>query len=246
MNGIAFILLLLGVGVLSGIISAAAGLASLVSYPSLLALGLPPVMANVTSAFSTITGNYSSVFASFKELQHNRRQLWIILPLVFAGSVIGAFMLFAVPSKWFANLVPLCIALAGIILLFPHRPKQSTGTMVGNSKLFGKSRISQFFSIIGIFIVGIYSGFFNAGAGVAVNNALKNVAMTVTNTTSWIVFAIETTIYWNYVIPLMIGNVIGGYLGPIIVRHLPGRLMQVLVGIGSLILAVSLVIRNLM
>ncbi len=79
----------------------------------------------------------------------------------------------------------------------------------------------------------------------AVNNALKNVAMTVTNTTSWIVFALETTIYWNYVIPLMIGNVIGGYLGPIIVRHLPGRLMQIIVGIGSLILAVSLVIRNL-
>lgn len=76
-------------------------------------------MANVTSAFSTITGNYSSVFSSFKELEHNRRQLWIILPLVFAGSIIGAFLLFAVPSKWFAELVPLCIALAGIILLFP-------------------------------------------------------------------------------------------------------------------------------
>lgn len=133
--------------------------------------------------------------------------------------------------------------------------------MGANSKLFGKSRISQFFSIIGIFIVGIYSGFFNAGAGVlmltlltvinsqksfAVNNALKNVAMTVTNTTSWIVFAIETTIYWNYVIPLMIGNVVGGYVGPIIVRHLPGRLMQIIVGIGALILAGSLVIRNLM
>ena len=236
MSGVVFVLLLLGIGILSGIISAAAGLASLVSYPSLLALGLPPVMANVTSAFSTVTGNYSSVFSSFKELEHNRRQLWIILPLVFAGSIIGAFLLFAVPSKWFAELVPLCIALAGIILLFPHHPKQSTGTMAGNSKLFGKSRIGQFLSIIGIFIVGIYSGFFNAGAGVlmltlltvinrqksfAVNNALKNVAMTVTNTTSWIVFALETTIYWNYVIPLMIGNVIGGYLGPIIVRHLP-------------------------
>lgn len=261
MSGVVFVLLLLGIGILSGIISAAAGLASLVSYPSLLALGLPPVMANVTSAFSTVTGNYSSVFSSFKELEHNRQQLWIILPLVFAGSIIGAFLLFAVPSKWFAELVPLCIALAGIILLFPHHPKQSTGTMAGNSKLFGKSRIGQFLSIIGIFIVGIYSGFFNAGAGVlmltlltvinrqksfAVNNALKNVAMTVTNTTSWIVFALETTIYWNYVIPLMIGNIIGGYLGPIIVRHLPGRLMQIIVGIGSLILAISLVIRNLM
>ena len=51
MSGVVFILLLLGIGILSGIISAAAGLASLVSYPSLLALGLPPVMANVTSAF---------------------------------------------------------------------------------------------------------------------------------------------------------------------------------------------------
>ena len=80
----------------------------------------------------------------------------------------------------------------------------------------------------------------------AVNNALKNVAMTVTNVTTWVVFALETTIYWNYVIPLMIGNIIGGYLGPVIVRHLPGRFMQILVGIGSLILALSLVIRNLM
>ena len=54
MSGVVFVLLLLGIGILSGIISAAAGLASLVSYPSLLALGLPPVMANVTSAFSTV------------------------------------------------------------------------------------------------------------------------------------------------------------------------------------------------
>ena len=82
MSSVVFILLLLGIGILAGIISAAAGLASLVSYPSLLALGLPPVMANVTSAFSTITSSYSSVFSSFKELEHNRRQLWIILPVL--------------------------------------------------------------------------------------------------------------------------------------------------------------------
>ncbi|WP_076459803.1 sulfite exporter TauE/SafE family protein [Limosilactobacillus caccae] len=260
MSGITFSMLLIAIGIIAGIISAAAGLASLVTYPSLLVLGLPPVMANVTSAFSTITGNYSSVFASFKELKDNRQQLWSILPLVLVGSILGAFLLFAVPSKVFADLVPLCIAAAGIILLFPHHPKQGQATMAANSKLFGKSRISQFIDLLAIFLVGVYAGFFNAGAGVmmltlltiinrqksfAVNNALKNVAMTVTNTTTWIVFAIETTVYWNYVLPLMIGNIIGGYLGPIIVRHLPGRLMQVLVGIGSLILAISLVIKNM-
>lgn len=251
---------LLLIGIAAGIISAAAGLASLVTYPSLLIMGLPPVMANITSAFSTITGNYSSVFASLKELKSNRRQLWIILPVVFIGSVIGAFVLFAVPSKIFADLIPLFIAIAGIILIFPHQPKQASPVMAKNSRMFGRSWFTQLSAVLGIFIVGLYAGFFNAGAGVlmltlltvinrqksfAVNNALKNVAMTVTNTTSWIIFAIEAPIYWNYVLPLMIGNVIGGYLGPIIVRHLPGRLMQVLVGIGSLILAVSLVVRNL-
>lgn len=55
------------------------------------------------------------------------------------------FLLFAVPSKWFAELVPLCIALAGIILLFPHHPKQSTGTMAGNSKLLvNRELVSSF------------------------------------------------------------------------------------------------------
>ena len=80
----------------------------------------------------------------------------------------------------------------------------------------------------------------------AVNNALKNVAMTVTNTIAVIIFAFETTIEWNYVIPLFIGNIIGGALGPVIVRRLPGRLMQIIVGVGALILALSLVVRNLL
>lgn len=80
----------------------------------------------------------------------------------------------------------------------------------------------------------------------AVNNALKNVAMTATNTMAAIIFAIEAVIYWQYVLPLFVGNILGGVLGPIIVRRLPGRLMQIIVGSGALILAVSLVIRNMM
>lgn len=79
----------------------------------------------------------------------------------------------------------------------------------------------------------------------AVNNALKNVAMTLANTVSWIVYAIKAPIYWSYVLPLMVANIIGGYLGPIIVCHVPGRLMEIIVGIGSLILTVSLVARNM-
>ena len=87
MTGVEFILLMIGIGILAGIISAAAGLASLVTYPSLLAMGLPPVTANVTSAFSTIASGYSSLFASTKELQGHQKQVKIVLPLVLVGSV---------------------------------------------------------------------------------------------------------------------------------------------------------------
>ncbi|MGN1280169.1 MAG: sulfite exporter TauE/SafE family protein [Limosilactobacillus sp.] len=255
------IVLLIVIGVMAGITNAAAGLASLVSYPSLLAMGLSPVMANVTSCFSTVASGYSSVVASARELRNNRKQMWIMVPVVLTGAVIGALLLFALPSKWFQELVPICIGLAGIVLIVPHRPRQAHPEMVQNSRVVGRSRLYRFAAWVGIFIVGIYAGYFNAGAGVmmltlltvvnrqqsfAVNNALKNVAMTATNTISAIIFAIEAVIYWHYVLPLFIGNIIGGILGPIIVRRLPGRLMQVIVGAGALILAVSLIIRNMM
>lgn len=261
MSGITFFILLVVIGIVAGIISAAAGLASLVSYPALLALGLPPVMANVTSAWSTVGSAYSSIAASTKELRNDRKQMWMIIPLVFIGAIIGAVLLFALPGKLFQELVPFCIGAAGVILLFPHRPRQAQPEMVANAQSLGKHQIYNILTVIGVFLVGIYAGYFNAGAGVlmltllsvvnrqktfAVNNALKNVAMTVTNTIAVIIFAFETTIEWNFVIPLFIGNILGGILGPIIVRHLPGRLMQILVGVGALILAISLIVRNFM
>lgn len=254
-------ILLIVIGILAGITSAAAGLASLVSYPSLLAMGISPVMANVTSSFSTVASGYSSVLSSARELRNNRKQMWIMIPVVLTGAIIGALLLFALPGKWFQELVPICIGMAGIVLMVPHKPRQAQPEMVQNSRAFGRSRLHRFLAWVGIFIVGIYSGYFNAGAGVmmltlltvvnrgqsfAVNNALKNVAMTATNTMAVIIFAIETAIYWHYVLPLFIGNILRGILGPIIVRHLPGRLMQIIVGIGALILAISLVIRNMM
>ena len=70
--------------------------------------------------------------------------------------------------------------------------------------------------------------------------------MAATNTIAAIIYAIEAAIYWQYVLPLFVGNILGGILGPIIVRRLPGRLMQVIVGAGALILAVSLIVRNVM
>ena len=133
--------------------------------------------------------------------------------------------------------------------------------MSANSHSLGRHPLYTALTALGIFLVGVYAGYFNAGAGImmltllavvnrqktfAVNNALKNVAMTVTNTIAVIIFAFETTIEWNFVIPLFIGNIVGGILGPIIVRRVPSRLMQIIVGCGALVLAISLLVRNLL
>lgn len=261
MSGITFFITLVIVGVLAGIVSAAAGLASLISYPALLMMGLPPVMANVTSAWSTVGSAYSSIAASTKELRHDKRQMWLIVPLVFVGAVLGAILLFTLPGKFFQELVPFCIGIAGLILIFPHRPRQAQEAMAANSHSLGRHPLYTALTALGIFLVGVYAGYFNAGAGImmltllavvnrqknfAVNNALKNVAMTVTNTIAVIIFAFETTIEWNFVIPLFIGNIVGGILGPIIVRRVPSRLMQIIVGCGALVLAISLLVRNLL
>ena len=117
MSELASIVLLIVIGIMAGITNAAAGLASLVSYPSLLAMGLSPVMANVTICFSTVASGYSSVVTSARELRNNRKQVWIMIPVVLAGAFIGALMVGVVESL-VSSLIAADLGQAGIFLLF--------------------------------------------------------------------------------------------------------------------------------
>lgn len=122
-------------------------------------MGLPPVLANITIAFSTITGNYSSVLASVKGLHGHKTQLMIIVPLSLIGSVLGVFGLFVIPGKVFGDLISFCIDAAGTILLMPRHPQQSKRRITVRKMTFGDSFLSQSLAIIGVFLVGIYAGF---------------------------------------------------------------------------------------
>ena len=82
------VLFLIPAGFLAGISSSAAGLASLVSYPALLMVGLPPVMANVTNTYSLLASGFSSIIASKQELNGKKRQIWQILPLSILGVIL--------------------------------------------------------------------------------------------------------------------------------------------------------------
>ena len=115
------VLFLIPAGFLSGISSSAAGLASLVSYPALLMVGLPPVMANVTNTYSLLASGFSSIIASTLELNGQKEQIWQILPLSIFGVLLGALLLFWVQSSVFMKIFPFFLMFAGIMVLVPTK-----------------------------------------------------------------------------------------------------------------------------
>ncbi|MGA3366139.1 sulfite exporter TauE/SafE family protein [Lactiplantibacillus pentosus] len=243
------IIILIVVGIVAGIVSTAAGLASLVSYPVLLALGLPPVTANVTNTVGLVFTSFGAVPASRRELRGHGRELKVLLPLTLIGSIVGAILLFVIPAATFAKVVPFFILVAAVLVLIPrHIHVKQPGEVVVTPKWVTA------LAWLGIFLVGTYTGYFGAAGGVlmlsilsfisdtpfAVYNAQKNLALGLANIVSAVVYGLRTPIKWHYVIPLGIGFLIGGSLGPHIVRHVPAQLLKIVIGIGALGLAASL------
>lgn len=122
------LLLLFPAGVIAGILSTVTGLASLVSYPSLLMVGLMPVSANVTNTAALILTGLGSVFSSKKELASDRQEIIKIVPAALLGSVFGSLLLLEQPASEFAKVVPFFIFAAGLLLLF--RKKRTVSVTV--------------------------------------------------------------------------------------------------------------------
>lgn len=248
-------LVLIPTGIAAGIVSTATGLASLVSYPILLAIGLPPVAANVTNTYALFFTGVGATVSSQKELRGHGKDLLVILPLTLIGCVTGALILFAIPASTFQKVVPFFILLAAIVVLLPRRTTP-LATISGQTET-GLAKFIKGLTWVGIFLVGVYSGYFGAASGVlmlsllavisplpfAQYNAEKNLTLGLANLISAIVYATKTTIQWAYIIPLAIGFLIGGFVGPKIVRLIPERTIKIVIGIGAFILAGSLFVQ---
>ncbi|KRN28764.1 hypothetical protein IV38_GL000969 [Lactobacillus selangorensis] len=236
-------IILIIVGILAGICNAVAGLASLVAYPALLVLGLPPIAANVTDTVALIFSGVGATLSSQRELHGSHKELWTFLPITLLGCICGALLLFAIPEQAFEKIVPFFILFAAIAELAPHKRRPQL-----------VSARARALAYLGVFFVGVYSGYFGAAAGVLMlallgvistepfvkYNAEKNVIFAVANVISAIIYGLHTKLLWGWIIPLAVGFLIGGYIGPIIVRHSPVRVLKIVIGVGAVILAISL------
>jgi len=228
---------LIAAGFGGGLLGSTAGLASLVSYPALLAIGLPPVTANVTNTVALICSSTGSVTGSRPELVGQGRRIRQLAIAATVGGAAGAALLLATPADSFERVVPWLIGLASIAILVRRK---RTGSQHPGSGSAGAPHHAGPTMVAAVGVVGVYGGYFGAGAGVmllalllfatgepiAKCNAVKNVVLGIANGTAAAGFAIFGPVRWSVVLPLGIGLFIGGRTGPVVVRRLPPTVLR--------------------
>jgi uncharacterized membrane protein YfcA len=250
------LLVLFGAGILAGIVSVVASLASLVSYPALLALGLPPVSANVTNTVALMFTGLGATVGSRPELVGQGSRVLRLGLLTAVGGGVGAALLLLSPSSTFQYAAPVLIAAGSVAILRAPASAalaSSADDPAGNESGpdVAVSREHDWLPRVALFTVAVYVGYFGAAGGIlllavlirmlqqslARTNALKNVISGLANAVAGIGFAIFGPVRWIAVLPLAAGFLIGGWTGPKIVRRLPARALRIFVGCCGLALA---------
>jgi uncharacterized membrane protein YfcA len=242
---IAEALALLATGVLAGIASTVASVASVVSYPVLLAIGLSPLSANVTNTMSLICTAAGSAVGARPELSGQRERALRLAVVTAIGGAAGAGALLIAPASAFAVVVPVLIAGASVLLLV--QPLIS-----GLAPRPGAEQSR--WRLAGLFAAATYIGYFGAAGGVVLLailatmfseslirlNALKNIISGAANAIAATAFTLFAPVDWAVVPLLAAGFLLGGMTGPRIARRLPARALRILVSLCGLALAAKL------
>jgi hypothetical protein len=239
---------LFGAGIIGGALNAVAGGGSFVAFPALLFVRVPPIEANATNTIALWTAAAASGGAYRKRLDVPRR---VFIPLLIAslvGGLTGAYLLLKTPAHTFLQVLPWLTL--GATLLFAFGRKLVRG---GSSGLeHGGSTPALVGAVIFQLAVAIYGGYFGGGMGIVMlamlamlgmtdihsMNALKSVLGFVINGVAVVAFIVARAVYWKQGIPMIIGGIVGGYVGAHYAQRLPQlwiRRFVVLVGTGMTI-----------
>ncbi|WP_188274573.1 sulfite exporter TauE/SafE family protein [Streptomyces sp. CBMA152] len=243
-------------GVGAGTINTIVGSGTLITFPVLLATGLPPITANVSNTLGLVPGSISGAIGYRDELTGQRHRVLRLGVAALIGGLTGAILLLALPSKAFDAIVPVLVGLALLLVLFQpriaaalRRRRETTGTETHPD--------GGVLLLVGLFAASIYGGYFGAAQGVLylslmgllLNeslqriNAVKNVLAAVVNGVAALFFLFVADFDWTSVLLIAVGSTIGGQIGAKVGRRLkPAVLRGVIIAVG-VVAIVQLVLR---
>jgi uncharacterized protein len=240
-------LALAGAGLVAGTASAMAGGASILTFPVLLAMGVPPLTANVTNTVGLTPTVIGTALGALPELRPQRDRLTALAPPAVGGAIAGAVLLLTTPSDIFEAIVPALIA--GSCLLMLLQPWLVRHTLRGGRRRRWVAQASTL-------LVGAYTGYFGAASGVLFLalvglvslaslhelNAAKNVLVGAANAVATAIFVVVAPVRWPMAAALAVGSIVGGAVGTQLVRRVPAPHLRAGIAVVGLVVAVRLAV----
>src|SRR3984957_14333202 len=230
-------------GLAAGTINVIVGSGSLITFPTLLALGYPPVLANVSNNVGLVPGNITANVADRAHVVGQGRRLIQLGSASILGGLLGAILLLALPGSVFKAAVPLLIALASVLMAL--QPRLSARLVRHGDR----PAVGGWILMLGVFLAGVYGGYFGAAQGVILIallaifvdddlqrlNATKNALAFTVNAVAGVLFIASTHIAWSVAGLIAAGSIIGGQVGGRLGRRLSAPVLRgciVIVGLG--------------
>lgn len=238
-------------GVAAGTINTVVGSGTLVTFPTLLAVGVPPVTANVSNTIGLVPGSVSGAIGYRRELRGQRARLLRLGAASLLGGVAGAVLLLALPAAAFDAIVPALILLGCVLVLLQPRIARTVAARAEGRGASVPEHGALWVWLL-VLLTGVYGGYFGAAQGVLLMavlgigiqdsmqrlNGTKNVLAGLVNAVAAVIFIVVAEVNWLAVALVAAGSVVGGQVGATVGRRLPPlalRLVIVTVGVVAVV-----------
>ena len=232
-------LLVLAAGVAAGTINTVVGSGTLITFPTLLAVGLNPVVANVSNTIGLVPGSLSGAIGYRRELSGQRSRLLRLAPASAAGGLVGGVLLLVLPGEAFAAVVPVLIGLGCVLVAV----QPWLARRLAQDERATRPPHGSVLMVALVFATGVYGGYFGAAQGVLLVaimgllldehlqriNATKNVLALLVNAVAAVLFIVVAEPDWAAVGLIALGSTLGGQVGATVGRRLPPAALRAFV-----------------